>query len=325
MAKPKKTFLGRSRKIVCLGGGNAMPKVVLEGLKKYPVKLSVICAVLDSGGSAGKLRKAFQTSISFGDIRRAALVLAEADSTIKNKFAHRDSDGHVVANVFCTAYAIATSSSEIAIQKLADRLKVPKKYQILPATLDNAQLFAILENGETVNGEGNIDVPKHNKNLEIEEVFLSPPPAGYPLALEAINQANLIIIGPGDLYSSLAQILLIEEISKAIRESRAKKIYICNLMTKYGETNKFSVLDFTLKIEEFLNGHLDYVIYNNSIPPKKTIKKYKKQHPELLDLVRINPRLPTPKFIGENLLKEDLIEHHPDKLAKIILKLCRLR
>ncbi len=312
-----------SKKIVCLGGGNAMPKAVLQGLKKYPVNLSVICAMLDSGGSAGRLRKDYKI-ISPGDIRRALIALANTSPAIKNLFNYRFQvgglKGHNFANLFITALELTTNDYEKTIKEISKVLNVKSK--VLPVTLDKADLCALLENGKVIRGEDNIDVPKHNKNLKIKKVFLKPKVNAYPPALEVIKKADLIVIGPGDLYSTLAQILLTKGISEAIQKSKAKKVYICNLMTKYGETNEFKVLDFVNEIEKYLGNELDYVIYNNFTPFPQIIRNYKKKHPELLGMVKINENLPKAKFIGKNLLsKNELIEHSPKKLAKILMKI----
>jgi len=310
-------------KIVCLGGGNAMPKAVLTGLKKYPVKLSVICAMLDSGGSAGRLRKDYGI-VSPGDIRRALIALANTSPVIRELFDYRfktgELKGHNFANLFITALELTTKSYKKTTKEISKFLNI--EHEVIPSTIDNVNLYAFLENGKIITGETNIDIPKHNGNLKIKRVFLRPKAKAHPPAIMAMRKADLIIIGPGDLYSSLVQILLIEGISEAIRKSKAKKVYICNLMTKYGETNNFTVLDFVNEIERYLGEEVDYVIYNNFVPSKARIKKYKKEHPELLELVKPNENLPSQKFIGKNLLfKEGSIEHDPQKLAKVILNL----
>ncbi len=311
-------------KIVCLGGGNAMPQAVLSGLKKYPVKLSAISSMLDSGGSAGKLRKSFQTGVSFGDIRRAILALSEAPQEIKASFSQRDSLGHVMANVFCTAVTVATGSPEIAIAKLKTRLAFPARHQALPATLSDVELCAELKNGEIINTETKIDIPEAKKRPQIKKVYLSPQAVAYPPAIVAIKKADLIVIGPGDLYSSLAQILLVEGIAQAIRESKAKVVYIANAMTKHGETNDFSVLDLANEIEKYLGGALDYVIYNKAPASKERIEATKKENPNLIDAVRVDQDLSGEKFIGENLLPASgRVVHDPQKLAEILLKLCK--
>ena len=297
-----------------------MPKAVLPGLKKYPVKISVVSATLDTGGSSGRLRQGFKTGISFGDIRRAALALSEADIRTKNYFTYRDWDGHVMANVFCTAMTAATGSQEAAIQELKNKLKVPKHHEILPVTLDDANICAVLENGQTVIGETNIDIPKHNGGLRIKDVYLEPKARPFPNALKAIEDADLITIGPGDLYSTLAHVLLVDGVAQSIKKSKAKKVYICNLMQKYGETNHFMVQDFVSQIEKFLGGSLDFVIYNKTEPDAQRVALQKKEHPELLNMVE--NRTLDPRFIGADLITSSgSITHDPDKLTKIILSL----
>ena len=312
----------KKKHIVCLGGGNAMPKAVLRGLKKYPVKISVICAMLDSGGSAGRLRKDYQI-VSPGDIRRAFLALANTSPVIENLFNYRFEagflKGHNFANLFITALELSTHNYDKTFQEFGKLLNV--RNEVLPATLSNATLYALLENGKVISGETNIDVPKHNKRLKIKKVFLKPQPKAYPRAVAALESADLIIIGPGDLYSSLAQLLLIPGIAKAIKKSKGKSVYVCNLMTKRGETNSFSVLDFTKEIEHYLKGKLDYVLYNNFFPAEKTVATYKKSHPELIGLIKEDEGLSKTKFIGTNLLLRDTIEHDEKKLAKALISL----
>ncbi len=315
-----------NKKIVCLGGGNAMPKAVLVGLKKYPIKISVICSMLDSGGSAGRLRKDYKI-VSLGDIRRAFLALANVSPIIKNLFNFRFKggflNGHNFANIFLTALKLITEDYEKTFREFGKILNI--KNEVLPATLDNSNLYAILENGKIIKGEKNIDIPKHNGNLKIKKVFLKPRAKAYPKALEAIKKADLITIGPGDLYSSLVQILLIEGISEAIRKSKAKKVYICNLMTKFGETNNFTVLDFVKEIEKYLGGELDYIIYNTKKPSPERLATFRKEMPLWLEMVKFDKKLiRDKKFIGANiLLPSGPIVHDPNKLAKVIFNLCK--
>jgi len=312
---------GQSQRVVCLGGGNAMPKAVLSGLKKYPLRLSAICAMLDSGGSSGRLRKDYDVT-SPGDIRRSFITLANVSPIMKDLLNYRfqigDLRGHNFANLLITALELTTNDYGKTIEQMRKLLNI--KHTVLPVTIEKSNLTAILENGQVIEGERNIDIPKHDGNLKVKEVFLKPKVKAYPESLLVLNDADCVIIGPGDVYSSLAQILLVEGISEAICKNKAKKIYICNLMTKYGETNDFSVLDFAKEIEKYLGGKLDYVIYNNFIPGKKRLEIYKKEHPELLGMVRINKDLAKKKFIGENLLLDKgPIEHDSHRLARVIL------
>lgn len=304
-----------------------MPKAVLEGLKKYPeIKISAVSAMLDSGGAAGQERRTYKTKVSFGDIRRAILVLSNAKPEIKENYAFRLPNGHVVANISFTATAIAPGGSpETAIESLRSDLEVPGEYETLPSTLNenDSDIVAELENGEIISGEGNIDVPKHDNNLKIKKVYLNRQAIAYPKTIQAIKNADLIVMGPGDLYSSLAQILLVDGISEAVNASSAKKVYVCNIMTKSGETNNFSVLEFTDEVEKYLKGKLGFVVYNKKTPPQKQLLDYKKEHPNLQDLVKIDDDLDeNQKFIGADVLSQSgQIEHDPDKLANILLGL----
>jgi uncharacterized cofD-like protein len=314
------------KKIVCLGGGNAMPKAVLAGLRKYPVEISVISAHGDDGGSAGKLLAMHKTSVSFGDIRRAAYQLSDAPLEIREAKNSRDQNGFVFSNLESSAIVGQTHNPEDGINHLRDIFKVPEKYKLLFATFDDTTLCAELEDGTIIEKETNIDIPKHDSNLRIKNVSLKPAATAHPKALEEIKKADAIVIGPGDLYSSLAQILLVKGIPEAIRESSAPKIYICNLMVKSGETNNFLVSDFVREIEKYLGGEVDHVIFNNEKPSFPRMDECKTARPELLGLVIPDAAQDSNKnkFRGENLLTDEgPITHDPDKLAKIIISLCK--
>ncbi len=301
-----------------------MPKAVLAGLKKRKVNLSVICAMLDSGGSTGRLRNDYKI-ISPGDIRRAFIALSNTSPVIENLFNYRfesgELKGHNFANLFITALELTAGNYNSAFKEFGRLLNV--SHQVLPATLDNSSVCALLENGKIIVGEANIDNPKHNSNLRIKRVFLRPRATIYPKAAEAIKKADLIVIGPGDLYSSLAQVLLVEGAAEAIKKSKAKKVYISNLMAKHGETNNFTILDLTVKIEEFIGGKLDYIIYNTKIPSKKRLAAYKKTHPELLNLIKIGGgKIPAEKFIGADvIISRGAIAHDPEKIANVIMRI----
>ena len=314
-----------SKNVVCFGGGNAMPKAVLAGLKNYPVKITAICSALDSGGSSGRLRKDFKI-ISFGDIRRTLISLSEAPTEIKEIFNFRFEEGelkgHNLGNLFLTALFLFKKNYSDLLKEIKKILNI--SHDVFPTTLSNSNLFAVLENGKIIEGEKNIDIPTHKPNSKIKKVFLKPKAIAFRKSVEEIKRADLIIVGPGDLYSSLIQILLVKGIPEAIKKSKAKKVFICNLMTKKGETNDFSVFDFTREVEKYLKEKVDFVIYNNFIPEKRRIGKYKKEHPELLEMVKFEKNLLKTKFIGRNLLsKKGPIEHDPKKLAKVLIKLCR--
>ncbi len=309
----------KKKRYVCLGGGNAMPRAVLSELKKEPVFISAICAMLDSGGSAGRLRREYKIN-SPGDIRRAFLALAKTSPVVENLFNFRfeggDLKGHNFANLFITALELSTNDYKKTINEIKRILNI--EHEVLPATLDRSELYATLQNGRIIKGESNIDIPKHRGALKIKKVFLKPKAKAYPLTIRALKKADVIVIGPGDLYSSLAQILLVEGIAETIKKSKAKKIYVCNLMNKHGETNGYSVRDFADKIEFLIGGPVDRVIYNNRKISSARVKKYRKEHPELLDVVAVGET--NGKFVGADVVKRSgEIIHAPKKLVKTIL------
>jgi len=313
----------KSKKIVCIGGGSAMPGAVLSELKKTSHYLAVVSAVLDSGGSAGKLRNDYHT-ISFGDIRRALLELMDIPQKNKNYLNYRfkggELDGHVLINIMLSALYLKKENYRIFFEEINEFLD--ERHAILPATITNSHLHAILENGEEIKGETNIDIPKHNSNLRIKNIFLVPEAKSCPVTLRNLAEADTIIIGPGDLYSSLLQTLLINGMSKAIVESPAKKILVCNLMTKRGESNNYDVQDFTNEIERYLGGSVDYVIYNKTMPSPERIASFQVNHPELLEMIKIPEVLDNKKFISGDLVESSGgIYHNARELNKIILKL----
>ena len=318
-----KNFLKKTKKIVCIGGGNAMPKAVLRGLKDKDVELSVVSAVLDFGGSSGRLRNDYDI-ISPGDLRRAFIELAEIpfdDKELLNyRFNEGELKGQVLGNIIFTALVLNKCSYKEVFERLNNFLG---KHKILPSTIHNADLVAILEDGQEIVGETNIDIPKHDQNLKIKKIFLRPEVNVCPQTVKRIGMADAVIIGPGDIYSSLMQVLLVNGACEAIRNSKAKKIYIPNLMNKKGESNGFYIDDFVDVIEKRLQCSLDYVIYNNKEVSTQRIKNFKEGHEELIDLVGCKGK--SDKLIGADIIaREGDIVHDPDKLSKIILELlCR--
>ncbi len=300
-----------------------MPKAVLQGLKHKEVEISAICAMLDTGGSSGRLREDYGI-LAPGDIRRAFIALANTSPVVEDLFNYRfeagELKGHNFANLFISALELSTNNREKVIEEMSRVLNI--SHEVLPVTLQDAELCAELSDGSIVRGEANIDVPQHN--MKIKKVFLDPLPHAYPKAIKAIEGSDIIVIGPGDIYSSLAQVLLTEGIKEAVKKSKGKVLYICNLMNKNGETNDFKVEDFTEKIEEFLKTEVDYVLYNNKEIEGDRIRKYEKKHPELVGVVSSNCNLDKKKFVGSDLVTSSgEVVHHPQKVADLILTLCK--
>jgi uncharacterized cofD-like protein len=321
------------RKIVCFGGGNAVPRLIMEPLKKYPVKITGITPMVDNGGSAGQIREDFGV-LPPGDIRRHILALSDAPDwkkeLLKFRFGHEvfagGHKGHNFANVLIGGLEYILKDYRKVLKVMHDFMEVKKQYQALPATIDKVQILAVLENGKIIEGEDEIDVPqKHSPRLKIEKVYLKPKGKVFPLAKKAVIEADLITLGPGDLYSSVIPCLLSKGMKDAVKKSKAKKVFICNAMTKLGETNGFSVLNFTKEVERYTGCPLSFVLYNTNTPDKKRVKHYKKEEPLILDLVKIDKDLDKKKFIGKNLLiNSGPIVYDSKKVVKTILNLCKL-
>ena len=312
------------KNIVCIGGGNAMPKVTLRGLKNKNVNLTVVSAVLDSGGSSGRLRKDYDT-ISPGDVRRAFLELCNLSKENKELLDFRFDSGSLSEHNLGNLFFVATYLKNKGYMKLFSRMNsmLINNHKILPSTIHKSDLVAILENGEEIIGESNIDVPKHDSSLKIKKLLLRPAVKACPQTMKRIKNADMVIIGPGDIFSSLMQVLLVDGMIEALKSTKAKKVYICNLMTKDGESNNFQVKDFVWEIEECLKNSLDYVIFNTNMASKEKVEEFRKENPQFLEMVKCDvPQ--EDKFIGRDLLmKEGEIAHDPEKVAEIILKLCK--
>jgi len=310
------------KKIVCIGGGNAMPKAVLPGLKYKNTELTVVSAVLDSGGSSGRLRKDYDV-ISPGDVRRSFLALCDLSEEDKSLMDYRFTDGdlheHNLWNIAFVAMALEKGGYKSLFIKI-NRMLVGN-HRILPSTVHKADLVAVLDDGREIVGEADIDVPKHDPKLKIRKLFLRPAVKACPQTVRRIGEADLVVIGPGDIFSSLMQVLLVDGTSEAIKTSKAKKVYVCNLMTKNGESNDYRVDDFVWQIESCLKCPLDYVIFNTNVPPKERVDSYRKENPQFIEMVKFDHLPKNKKYIGADLLGKEGIVHDTEKIAKILLSL----
>lgn len=318
-------FYSGVKKIVVIGGGSGIPPLI-KSFKKLGHNVCGITSMVDSGGSAGKLRQDYKV-LPPGDIRRLIAALSDhlrGTEMMNYRFKGGELDGHTLGNILIAALEKIGGfrDGKEEIEKI-----LGAKGKALPATLDDCHIYAELENGQILKGEDEIDIPLRNPFLKIKKVWLEPSAKVYPETQKAILEADAIVIGPGDLYSTLIPSLLIKGIPEAIKKSKAKKIYICNAMTKLGETVGFTVSDFIEEIEKYLGkGVLDYVIYNQRIPSKERILEYQKEEPFVFEYVKFDRKKlakKNPKVIGVDLLTtaKGPIVHDPDVLAKIILSL----
>jgi len=314
------------KNIVVIGGGTGT-FTVLTGLKRYTRNIAAVVAMSDSGGSTGRLRDEFGV-LPPGDIRACLVALADSKGLLRQLFNYRFNagaglKGHNFGNLFLTALEKLTGNFEKALEQAARILNI--EGEVIPVTTHCTNLCAKLENGVIVKGEAQIDKPKHDGNLKIIKIWLEPKAKANPRALRAIKKADSIIIGPGDFYTSVVPSLLVEGIAAAIRKSRAKKIFICNVMTKFGETNGFEVADFEKNISKYLGGNiLDYIVFNEAKIPKKLLARYAREKKYPVEFACREGRNKRVKYIGADLAShKTLIRHDPDKLARLILTIAQ--
>lgn len=314
-----------NKKIVVIGGGTGT-FTVLTGLKKYPVDLTAVVSMADDGGSTGILRDELGV-LPPGDIRQCMVALSTSDTLMRKLMNYRFSSGsfmgHTFGNIFLSTLEKLTDSFDEAVDKISEILRL--RGQVIPATLSKVKLIAYLTNGLILRGQNLI----YGSDLEkLKKITLEPRAQANPKARRAIRQADLIIIGPGDLYSSLIPTFLIPGIAKEIKKCRAKKLYICNLMNRAGQTENFQPGDFVKKIEEYSGVKLDYIIFNIEHPPQALLKRYLREGECLVPTTTIknkryigekliSPKLPRTK--REDRIKRNLIRHNPDGLAKLII------
>jgi uncharacterized cofD-like protein len=309
----------RRPKIVVIGGGTGSFNVLM-GLKAYDVDLTAVVSMMDSGGSTGRLRDEFGF-LPPGDVRRCLAALSRDTGLLRALFEYRFNrgqglDGHSFGNLFLTVLRDITGSDADAIKEAGKILSV--QGSVLPVTLSNCQLGAILENGQVVVGEKNISVPKHNPKLRIKKLFPVPPVRVYKEAERAILEADKIVIGPGDLYTSILSNVIVGGVKAALHKSKARKIYICNIMTKKGETSGYAAADHVRELEKYLGkGAVTRVVCNIKPPAAALLRKYAAEGAEFVAPDPKDPRVVKADLLGGR----DLVRHDPDKLARVLIGL----
>ncbi|HET7467750.1 MAG TPA: gluconeogenesis factor YvcK family protein [Candidatus Dormibacteraeota bacterium] len=304
---------GRGPRIVAIGGGTGM-SALLRGLKTYTSNLSAILTVADDGGSSGRLRDEYRV-LPPGDFRQCLIALADAEPLMKQLFDHRFTegslDGHSFGNLFIMAMADVTGNFEHALRESGKVLAV--KGTIVPSTLQDVTLVASI-NGSNVEGESKI--PKQNG--KISQVFLKPDGAQVnPEAAQAILNAELIVIGPGSLYTSILPNLLVEGMVEAIKASPALKLLVVNLASQPGETDGYGVGDYVGVIRQHVGSNLfDFVLVNSNhshIPTGGQSQVIFKAED-----ASSNPEV---RFIAADVVNSRIPSHHdPDKLARVIMR-----
>ena len=311
-------------KVVVIGGGTGL-STMLRGLKQYTSHITAIVTVGDDGGGSGKLREDLGM-LPPGDIRNCILALADTEPLMEDLLQYRFTEGSLkgqcFGNLFLAAMAGISENFEDAVQKMSSVLAV--KGKVLPVTLDDMKLIAELENGEIIEGESKIPSEVIVRNTRIKKIAIKPIDA-KPLeeAIKAINNADVIIMGPGSLYTSIIPNLLVKGIPEAICKSPAKKVYISNVMTQPGETDGFKVSNHLKVLMDYgVAENIDYVIANNGIIPPDIKEKYAKENAELVVLDYENISNLNVNVIEANLIKitKRYVKHNAEKLAELIMK-----
>jgi uncharacterized cofD-like protein len=247
------------KKITVMGGGTGT-FVVLSGLKQHDVDLGVIVNMMDSGGSTGRLRVQLGV-LPPGDIRQCFVALSEAPDLWRRLFLYRfengDLDGHNFGNIFLSTLEKVSKNYDEVLETASFVLKT--KGKVLPVTHEKTHLCVEYENGTVVKGEADIDSNLHEQHT-IKKAFLEPAVPAYPQSLQRIIESDVIVIGPGDLYTSIIPLFLVEGMKEAFQKTKAKIVYVVNLMTKSGQTNDYTANDHVRDIEKYLGKQVDAII-----------------------------------------------------------------
>lgn len=309
-------------------GGGTGNHTTLTGLRTQDCNLSAVVAMTDSGGSSGRLREELG-QLPHGDLRRCLMALASEDAhgnLMRRLFDYRFNSGnglsgHNFGNLILTALTEVTGNTITAIEEASRLLGIDGR--VLPVTLTRSTLVARLEDGTDLGGESAIDLRRDNLGVAIDYVYLDPKAYVYPPVLDAIYQADAIVLGPGDIYTSVLPNLLVEDVAEAVNASPALKIHVCNLMTKPAESAGFKASTFAKLIMEYLGTvePLDYLIFNNAPYPERLLQRYAAdgQYPVELDLeeCRYVAKVVMPRPI---LAAGVYLRHDPHALARVIME-----
>jgi uncharacterized cofD-like protein len=312
----------KKAKVVVLGGGTGL-SVLLRGLKTFPVDITAIVTVADDGGSSGRLRRELNIPPP-GDIRNVLAALSEVEPLVEELFQHRFENGnglsgHSLGNLLLAGMTSITGDFAQGVQEISRVLNV--KGKVLPASNDQVTLHAEYVDGTFTKGESNI--PKVGK--KIKKVFLQPEnPEPMREALYAIEEADLIVLGPGSLYTSVIPNLLVSGMKDALKKTNAMKVYICNVMTQPGETDGYTVSDHVQAIDKHAGGKIiDAVLLNSQPIPFSYAQRYKKDGAEGVVVDEEVLRKMEVLLISDHLLyfNDELLRHDPLKVSQQLVSL----
>lgn len=312
----------RELKVVAIGGGTGL-STMLRGLKNYTKNLTAVVTVADDGGGSGILRKDLGI-LPPGDIRNCIVALAETEplmtKLLQYRFEEGSLSGQCFGNLFLAAMCGVSSSFEEAVQRVSDVLRVTGR--VLPVTVDDVNIEAELGNGEKIIGESKIGHALSDRKSKIKTISLIPEDAKpLPDVIDAIMEADIIILGPGSLYTSIIPNLIVKGVSDAIIESHAIKMYVCNIMTQPGETNNMTAYDHVSAICRHGGGQLvDYCIANRQKIPPDLMEKYIEDGAQVVKVNQARFILEKIKLVEGDFvsIKGGHLRHDYDSLAKTI-------
>lgn len=316
-----KRILDKGPRVVAIGGGHGL-STLLHGLKEYTSNITAVVTVADDGGSSGRLREEFNV-LPPGDIRNCLVALADEEDLVGRLFQFRfnegkDLKGHNFGNLFITAMSTLTGDFQKAIKESSKVLAI--RGNVIPATISKPVLIAEHADGSVTEGESKIPYAKSPiVRLKIKPDDCEPTKE----AIDEIKRADVIIMGPGSLYTSIMPNLLIKGLTEEVLQSKAKKIYVCNVMTQHGETDEYKVSDHVKAIIEHTSkGIVKYIIVNTGRLPEKLLNKYEGEMAFPVALDDGNVRRLGCEIIKANIINtEDYIRHNPHRLARIIMDL----
>ncbi|HSN99644.1 MAG TPA: gluconeogenesis factor YvcK family protein [Candidatus Nanopelagicales bacterium] len=311
--------------IVTIGGGTGH-YTLLTGLRDLDARITAIVTMMDSGGSSGRLRDEYGL-LPPGDFTRCLAALSSHPEALKELFGHRfrggSLGGHTLRNLIFTAVQEITGSVPLTVERLHDIFAVQNR--VLPVTIDRVDLVMHLENDRVIRGEASIDTLADILDAPVLSVYLDPEAQAYPPALTALAEADLIVIGPGDLFTSLVPNLLVGGVREAIEQSRARVLYVCNLMTKPNETPGYTVEDFVGTMAMYLGeARLDAVLYN-AIWSSARLDEYESAGSRPVAVGAPDALRPGLLVPGDLISEGRLVRHDPRKLTAAIDGLARAR
>lgn len=315
------------KKVVVLGGGTGNFSV-LKGLKNFPVDLSAIVSMADDGGSTGILRDELGV-LPPGDVRQCLVALSDSSRLMRSlmnyRFENGGLGGHSFGNLLLSALEKVTGSFEKAVEEAGKILFI--KGKVIPVTTHQVRLKMLLNNRKLLEGEKDIYLSQEI-DQGYKSIYLEPYPKANPQALQEIANADLIVLGPGGLHTSMIPNLLVEGVAEALQRSQAKKTFVVNLMNRKGQTTGYRVSDYLAEITRYLGEDLfDYILVNNQQPNPKLIEVYAEEGDLVVNDLK-EERVVEAALLGEmhkgsqrDLLKRNLIRHDPKKLAQELMKI----